>query len=108
MNVRAQIGSALQVLSQLGFIMKAKAIDAAETAARLDALVGTDVSVTWSRLGAVANHFDTAISVRAKLEKHPENGSYRVLLSSDIYSYFTVGDVLALSQFSKGWRVFLQ
>ena len=44
--------------------------------------------------GYKRNTFDTQICIQGVLEKHPNNGQYRVLVNKDTYTYFDKDDVL--------------
>jgi hypothetical protein len=52
----------------------------------------------------MARHgFHTQISVQGKLERHSENGQYRVLCTASSYAYFEEKDIDTVLTGSGGW-----
>ena len=60
---------------------------------------GKNICVFYSVAGNDRNGFMTTVSVYGELEIHPDNDeNYRVLIDTDIYSYFSLSDVGMIAQ----------
>ena len=60
----------------------------------LEAFTGGFVRVTLCEDNFTRNNFDSQLSVGGKLEKHPLDDAYRVVVNDDTYTYFKPEDVV--------------
>ena len=73
--------------------MATAVIAAVDIAQELQAYIGKRVRVTCNACGAFPNHFGLGMMVTGKLEKHPDDDSYRVVVNNETYAYFEAADV---------------
>lgn len=65
-----------------------------------------NITVSHSSEGLNRNGFHPQICVCGELEHHPDQGTYRVLMNDSAYTYFSIDDVVAISESSEtGTRV---
>lgn len=76
----------------------------------LEKLNGEQVCVAWVKDPEKGrSNFDTQVSVEGKLEGHPLNQHYRVLLNDSSYTYFFAEDVYFVGQnVGKTPKVYIQ
>lgn len=65
--------------------------------ALLNELIGETVSV-WTGENQDRRKFDPSISITGKLEKHPEEDRFRVVLSEGCYCYFKPPNVMTVAK----------
>lgn len=64
----------------------------------IDALIGECIIVCVSSDKWNRNDFCTQISIKGKLEAHPDGTQCRVLLDNDMYTYFHKSEVTAMGK----------
>ena len=70
-----------------------------------DPFVGRRVTVSVTSIPKKRDGFHTQVSVEGELEKHPSNGTYRVLVSDGNYAYFRKHDIESvISALSPEWN----